>query len=383
MSAFDCAVFASLNGGATWRRHDLGLTGCADPWVAVLRDGTAALSVLEGEDSLLVYRSADGGVTWSEPVNLGGGHDHETLAVDSRTGALFVVSVQSTTEKASGKHRNAVFVARSDDGGRTFGEPARVFPSNLSINTMTGVVLSDGALAVSFTDYSRPGLAGSSWLDAGRSWLVSSSDGGKTFAAPVWVSQACGRSFPTLAADSSSGPFRDRLYWICNGRADGLTALPDYERIVASYSPDHGERWSNPVRVNSGSGSRPYVRTPMVAVNRDGVVGVSWYDARHERNRTKSIFQCLDLYFTASLDGGETFLPETRVSTQSGCADAPANGEARYRWPGGGDYHGLAARPDGLFQLVWADSRDGMYRLRTAAVEVLARPSPEAERKEK
>lgn len=383
MTTTDCAFLVSFDGGAAWQRRDLGLTDCADPWTAFLPDGTAVISVL-ARDGILVYRSGDGGRTWGEPVYFAGSHDHETLAVDAtsgpRAGSLYLLSVESTKEAASGQRRDAVFVARSDDGGRTFGEPARVIPSNLSFNTMTGVVLSDGTLVVSFADYGRGTLAGSVWLDAPRAWTVRSPDGGKTFSAPIWMSQACNRSFPTLTADASQGPFRDRLYWTCNGSSDGRTALPDFERISLEYSPDRGERWSEPLRVNSGSGLRPYVRTPAIAVNRDGVVGISWYDARNEKNRTKTIFQCLDVYFAASLDGGKSFLPEVRVSSQSGCANSPANGDARYRWPGGGDYHGLAARPDGAFQILWADSRDGIYALRTAEVAVSGNVSAGIER---
>jgi hypothetical protein len=374
ISATDCATFASSDGGKTWSRRDLGLSTCGDPWLAFTQDGTLVLAVLTEED-LLVYRSSDGGRTWPDkPVSLGQGHDHETLALDRTkgrfAGSLYVVSNQGAMEEATGKNRSTAFVARSNDGGRSFAEPGRLFPSNLSTNTMTGVVLSDGMLAVSFTDYQRPGLSGPVWLEPGRSWLTTSGDGGRTLSAPMLIGQACGRSFPSLAADESTGPFRDRLYWVCNGRADGLTPNPDFERVAIQYSPDRGERWSEPTAVNSGSGRRPYVRTPAIAVNRDGVVGVSWYDGRNERQRFKGIYQCQDLYFAASLDGGESFLPEVKVSSASSCPDQPGNGTARYRWPAGGDYHGLAARPDGLFQLVWADSRDSIYRLRTATVKV-------------
>jgi len=365
----DCATFSSGDGGATWSRHDLGVKGCADPWVAFLPDGTAALAVLAGEGSLFVYRSADGGATWTKTADLGAGHDHETFALDAKSGALYLLSVQGAKEPASGKRLDSVFAARSDDGAKTFGPPARGFFSNLSFNTMTGAVLSDGSLAVSFVDFARPSeTAAQVWLDPARAWLTRSYDGGRTFAAPSWVSQSCGRSFPALAADASAGPSRDRLYFLCNGRLSGATAMPDYERIVLSTSADRGERWSDPITVSAGAPGRPYVRNAMIAVNKDGVVGVSWYDGRNEKNRTKQIFQCLDLYFAASFDGGRTFAPEERVSTESSCGDAPANGSAKYRWPAGGDYHGLAARPDGAFQLLWADSRDGVYRLRTATV---------------
>jgi hypothetical protein len=362
----DCATFASSDGGTNWTRKDLGLKSCADPWVAFLPDGGAVLAVLEGEGSLLVYRSGDGGSSWTKTADLGAGHDHETLAVDEKSGALYVLSSQASTEPASGKRRDAVFAARSDDGGRTFAAPVRLFSNNLSMNTMTGAVLSDGSLAVSFTDYARPSEKEAQvWLHPIRAWLTRSYDG-KTFAAPTWVSDACGRSFPELAADASSGASRDRLYYVCNGRADGLSLTPDYERVAISSSGDRGERWSDPGAVNSNA--RAYVRNTAVAVNKDGVVGVSWYDGRHERNRSKQLFSCLDLYFAASFDGGRTFASETRVSKESSCGDSPDNGGAKYRWPAGGDYHGLVARADGAFQLLWADSRDGRYRLRTATL---------------
>ena len=372
ISETDCAAFATFDDGASWTRRDFGLKDCADPWTAILPDGSAVLSVL-ANDAILVYRSPDGGKKWIEPpVSIPGAHDHETLAVDRTVGphrgSLYVFSVDAATEPASGKHRDAVFVARSDDGGDTFPNGTRVFPSNLSFNTMTGVVLSDGTLAVSFSDYERPGAEGSVWLERGRSWLLSSRDGGRTFAAPTWIADDCGRSVPSLAADASAGPGRDRLYWLCNGRADGLTSTPDFERILLHRSEDRGEHWADAVRVNGGTGRRPYVRTASMAVANDGTLGVSWYDARNEKNKTKTIFQCLDLFFAVSRDGGATFLPEAQVTSRSGCANSPSNGAGGSRWPAGGDYTGVAARPDGGFQLLWSDSRDGVYRLRTSTV---------------
>jgi hypothetical protein len=376
LSETDCAALTTFDGGRTWKRRDLGLKDCADPWTAILPGGTVVLAVL-GKDQMLIYRSEDGGRTWSgPPLGLGEGHDHETLAVDRtsgpRSGSVYALSVQPSVEPASGKPRDAVFIARSDDGGKSFGEPTRVFPSNLGFNTLTGAVLSDGTLAVSYADFQRPGLEGTLWLEHGRSWLVISRDGGRTFSGAIWIGDGCGRSFPVLAADESRGPFRDRLYWLCNGRGEGRTVTPDFEQILLQRSADRGERWSDAVRVNAGSGRRPYVRTAAIALDGAGAVAVSWYDGRNEKEKVKTVFQCLDVYVAISRDGGESFLPEVRVSSQSGCADVTANGKGRYRWPAGGDYSGLAARPGGGFQLLWSDARDGPYRLRTSTVSLTA-----------
>ncbi|MCI0624688.1 MAG: glycoside hydrolase [Acidobacteria bacterium] len=106
----DCAAFVSHDGGKTWSRHDFDLYKCADPWVTFLADGTALLTLLAARTQradgieLLVYRSTDAGRTWSEPVSLGRGHDHQTLALDRSGGAhhgtLYVSSLQDSRERA-------------------------------------------------------------------------------------------------------------------------------------------------------------------------------------------------------------------------------------------------------------------------------------------
>lgn len=375
LSGSDCAAFVSFDGGMVWKRHDFTLLECGDPWVAIGEDGTILLTVLgraagqeDRPDHLLVFRSQDGGRTWLGPLSLGTGHDHETIAVDRSDGPYrgsFYVASQSYDEEPGGKTRSVAFVARSSDGGRSFQPPTRLFVSNLGLNAMNPVVLADGTLMVPFEDYARETDKGRVWLDRERSWVMPSSDGAKTFLAPMLVSEACFKSFGTLAVDASSGPFRDRLYWICNSNR--------FEDVYLHHSSDRGERWTKPIRVNQGSGTSPYVRTPALAVNRDGVVGIAWYDARTAGERYKREFVCQEIYFTASLDGGDTFLPETKVSSEKSCPMLPQNGEAAWRWPAGGDYMGLAAGPDGQFVLLWADSRRDTYQLRTATLSVSAR----------
>jgi len=124
--------------------------------------------------------------------------------------------------------------------------------------------------------------------------------------------------------------------------------------------------------VSQGSGPSPYVRTPSLAVNRDGIVGIAWHDGRNGGARYRREFICQEIYFTASLDGGNTFLPEVKVSAEKSCPMLPQNGEVGWRWPAGGDYMGLAATPDGDFVVLWADSRSEMYQLRTATLKVSA-----------
>jgi len=213
---------------------------------------------------------------------------------------------------------------------------------------MNPAVLSDGRLVVPFNSL----LSKSS-----PTWVVTSLDGGRTFSVPLLVTDVCGRSFSQLSVDASPGPYRDRLYFVCS----------DSSHVYLLLSSDRGETWSGPLVVNRGPGP---VHNPVIAVNRRGVVAISWYDAREDPRSYRDSFRCQHVFFAASLDGGSTVLPDVKVSSAENCPDTPANGEAGARWKAGGDYHGLAAAADGRFHLVWADSREGIYQLRTARIEI-------------
>jgi hypothetical protein len=213
---------------------------------------------------------------------------------------------------------------------------------------MNPAVLSDGALVVPFNSL----LPKSS-----PTWVATSTDGSRTFSVPLLVTDVCGRSFSQLSVDASPGPYRDRLYFVCS----------DSAHIYLLHSSDRGETWSDPLVVNRGPGP---VHNPVIAVNRRGVVAISWYDAREDPRSYRDSFRCQHVFFAASLDGGSTVLPDVKVSSAENCPDTPANGEAGARWKAGGDYHGLAAAADGRFHLVWADSRESIYQLRTAHIEI-------------
>jgi len=364
-----CSALASFDTGRTWKTHDFAVKACGDPYAAILSDGSALVAMLgtvADTTHLFVFRSPDGGLTWSErPVVFPGQHDHGTLVVDHSGGAfsgnVYAVS-QGSARDAAGKRRQATMVARSSDGGVTFAQATPLIHGNLWMTAMNPVVLSDGMLAVPWANFGRIMADGEfAWLARELDWVVTSADGGKTFSTPLFVSDACGRTFPVLAADGSAGPYRDRLYWLCNDRT--------FEHVYLHYSADRGSRWSEPVVVNQGAGREPYARTAAIAVNRNGVVGITWYDGRADKTGDVA-FRCQELFFTASLDGGRSFLPDVRVSSAKNCPVTSANGEAGRRWPAGGDYHGLVAAADGRFHVLWSDSRSGVYQLRAATIRV-------------
>jgi hypothetical protein len=362
LRAGTCATFLSLDGGREWRRHDFPITGCFDPWVVITPDGHALFSALgthpvlpeQGRSGLMVFRSADGGRTWDQtPLGLGRGHDHPTMAVDwgasPRSGWVYLTSHPAWD----------LFIARSRNSGRTFDEPIRVVPNNLHNLAEMPVVLSDGTLIVAFVDVQRDAGQGggrTGLLRNRRSWVVRSTDGGQTFSSPRFVSEVCGPipeyRLAALSADLSSRPFRDRLYFACIRKGGGA--------IVLNFSADRGEIWSDPIPVHSAPADTTVLRqNPTLAVNKEGVLGVAWVDSRSAPG-----MRCFETYFAASLDGGQSFLPEQRVSSARSCPDSTA------AWSMGGDYFGMVTTPDGQFHLLWSDARTGVFQLWTAAIKV-------------
>jgi len=110
---------------------------------------------------------------------------------------------------------------------------------------------------------------------------------------------------------------------------------------------------------------------------------VTWNDRRAHKN------ECYDLYFSASLDGGDSFLPNVTPKGKPTCSMQTANWAPNAevsaypktedgvsvegqgfnilmistRFPGGGDTQGLAAGADGVFHAAWIDGSSGVMRL--------------------
>jgi len=365
LSETTCAIFTSFDSGLRWTRHDLKLKGCYDPWVAVTGKGTAiftAIDVSKGNE-LIIYRSASGGREWSDLfISMSKGHDHQTLAVDNTnskfSGSIYLVSSISGRNEAK-QSRWRVLVARSTDDGLTFQEQSRVTPSNLNLQAANAVVLSDGTLAVAYSDHHR--INARPRLIRPRDWLIVSGDAGKTFSEPLFITEiGGGKGWSMLDITNAESPNPNRIFWLTTGDAK--------DKVIGIYiqsSDDRGEKWTDPLRVDQGNTNNADAQIPTIATNKDGVVGVTWFDRRNDPTG-----KCYDLFFAASLDGGKTFQPEVRVTSKSSCPDTPPNKGAVQRWSYGGDYNGLVAASDGTFQALWTDGRADVFQLRTAQIKV-------------
>lgn len=364
-----CHSFVSTDSGATWSRHDFRIADCYDAQVAILPDGRAVLVALghvpdirpDRADWLVVFNSADGGVTWNETPNVvGPRYDHPAITVDlsssPRRGWVYITSHLEWAD-GSPQRKSAVVVIRSRDGGLNFDVPNTVMPSAQHCSSEMPVVLSDGTLVVSYQEFPwnepRPPRR--------RLWVMRSADGGVTFSSPRLVNEECGPppgfQLTSLGVDSSAGLFRDRLYSACRRAAGGPVAV--------FASSDHGDSWTAPGIVAGPAILDPSARRVMsIAVNNSGTLGVMVVERRPDSGPA-----CLNVSLSISRDGAKNFVVPQVISATP-CGDSPNDRHVQRRFPTYGDYFGIVAVPDGTFRLMWPEMRDGASTLLMATVKV-------------
>jgi hypothetical protein len=400
-------VYATLDGGSSWTASEFpeesGSGFGGDPQVGFGATGTAyfvGLFVGGGSrNSMSVYRSEDGGVTWGKPVRLKFA-DHEQLAVDHSTGAyagrIYLTgeeSVKGSTELVDMKMQRRVVLYRSSDDGRSFIGPLEVGRGGTGgLGAVNIVVFSDGMVWIPTLAY--PNYAIDKKADTWKVLVSTSTDGGVTLS-PSFHSmdvrfggaeemqktrrepRTDSMATPSFAVDASSGKFRDRLYAAWTEPGGGGF------RLLFASSGDRGKTWSKPKAVDASPAADASQFQSMIAVNGDGAVGVFWYDTAGSPKR-----DAYRTYFSASLDGGATFLPKVPVSTgvsrpmgAGNMRPAPIATSERgmevvdflsgfSRYPNGGDYIGMAADSDGAFHPFWSDARSGTFQLYSSAIRV-------------
>lgn len=248
----------------------------------------------------------------------------------------------------------------STDGGRTFPQVQGAESGNRGASIGNGVVASDGTII-------------GAYADPAHVRVTQSIDGGKTLLPSVVIDtfvRAGSRKDPkhnnvnhfmTLAIDPGKGAYRDRLYLAWPDRRSGRS------KVVLTYSTDKGRTWSA-TRVPTDNPARDTTDQfmPTLTVNRNGVVGLLFYDRRDNPDN-----RAFHARFTASLDGGLTWLPSVRLSTAPYSA-GPVSQKSAFAF-NGGDTAGLVAAADGVFHPVWVDDRTGVPQVYTAAVKVAPR----------
>ncbi len=265
--------------------------------------------------------SDDGGVTWSEPIEVSPRARYNILfnqSTDGRTeqelgpaggprqvvqgpdvdvapdGTVYVTWLD-TTQDDTFEGQAEIYVAQSDDGGVTFKRPTR---------------------AASFLE---PGFR--SRDSAFRSWAS---------AFPKLGIGPNGEVYVTYVGIPTDNPEDDGDVYMVS-------------------STNKGDTWSRRIRINDDETGR-FQFFPEVAVDPDGNIHTMWGDFRDDPSHVR-----FHIYYATSEDGGQTWSRNSRVT------DFGSNPNRAF--PGGrfiGDYFAITATGEDVY-MVWADARLGEF----------------------
>ena len=356
-----CGVYRSGDRGETWAADVLQLsadapfTNAGDPVVEFAADGTAYFLCMNtansnAQKSQYVYRSSDGGATWSAPVlaisPTFGNDDKGHIVADNHPASPHFGNVYvAATALGSG----ALRFARSTDGAQSFAAPITVNDANIgfAVNLAVGA---DGAVYAAWSREATVGVSNAVLVDR-------SDDGGASFGAlsggtdhviqsggivlgGVRAEPNRGNGFPYIGTHPSDP---NLVYAVWAEDAPGV----DDSDIHFSRSTDRGETWSPSVRLNTDvnpPGDFASQFWPTLAVDPvDGEIDVIWYSDELDPDRTDGT-RLIDLFMTSSIDGGLTFASPARVTRTSST-------------PFGffGDYLGIDAF-GGVAHAIWTDT---------------------------
>lgn len=373
VTSFIQAQFASTDGGSTWTQTTLPLqTGDSlhsDPAVDWTSDGTA-WAITIGIDAaktvlqLRAYTSTDQGATWtfnSTPSGTQTNVDREIMWVDHFASSPFRNQIYVTWHAGV----PVQFARRTTGTGAAWQTPIVVSGSETTGLGIGGDVKSNANGDVFVF-----------WQDADGSkniYLAKSTDGGVTFGAPITVAaiKASSRKL-SIPADSnrksrvyvSSSVYRttgkDLAYVVwadlsggtgcTSGSGPGSDATSSCKtRIWFTRSTDGGATWATPSVLNNQAGKNDQA-FPRIAVDEtDGKLMVVYYDTVNDSARLKT-----ELFMQTSQDDGVSWSTASQVSSgQTDESTTTTDNGNQY-----GDYIGLDGHA-GVFYPAWTDRRNG------------------------
>jgi len=416
-------VYATFDGGRHWVRGrtktgDKTLFSGGDAVVYFDRRGTAFFvtgakvgNPKVGEESkTLIGRSTDGGRTWSDGLRMPY-RDRPWLAFDE-SGApgrfeagpydhdIYFAGMNSQ-QLRDGRPGNAIVFSRSTDDGKTFTHGELLLHDDggsdrektLNPGALTDMLVGPGGvLVMPFVAYtSEPGAPMADQekepLYTNELRVLVSDDGGRTFGpmrkGPAMHSVKGFRGMHSTSAaraaiDLSRGPNRGRIYVVWSEWDEKKKRYV----VEVARSSDFAKTWAIAV-VNDDLDNEHDPSNPAIAVNGDGIVAVIWNDRRDDPDA-----ECWRLYAALSVDGGERFGRNVRLSDAGTCTNTRGNWQldtwsqvdswsdpkhpmpgfgltafVPVRFPNGGDTQGLAADREGRFHAAWIDGKSGVMQL--------------------
>jgi hypothetical protein len=345
-------IDGSTDGGVTWpvQLHMPNLPTTeneSDPVVMARDDGRIYVSCLTtGNNGVWITWTDDAGQTWQPSVpivqNQSGLQDKDWFAIDNNPVSPFYHRMYMMYAP------NAVSVVEhhSTDGGLTWSARQQISASNTEYTYP--VIASDG------TVYN---FMMQNWgaNQTGTVLMTKSTNGGVNWTPPATVTTAEQPPSPIRASDqfrffailsAAVDPNTGALYvaW-----TDDRNIATNGTDVVYVKSTNGGATWGPVTRLSHDPTGvvRDHI-TPMITVGADSRLHAFWLDRRLDPGNT-----LFDSWYSSSTDGGATWDPDTRVSTESQDLNfgfPPGSGNAA------GDYWGLDTWQDTVY-VAWNDTR--------------------------
>jgi len=307
----------TFDGGLTWEQalfEEPQYIWDSDPGLTVDTAGNFYAVILSFNSTsepngLFVYKSTDGGVSWSGPVTVINGvagvfEDKELIACD-RSGGPYTNNLYVAWTRF---YTTQILLCRSTDGGNSFVGPVTV-SDNTGVQWPVPAVGPNSELYVAWLDYSPGALK-----------LDLSTDGGQTFGSDRVIQNVSfvqgyinGSitvfSFPAMDVDITGGSNNGNIYVAYMDYSSGYTDTD----IYFTRSTDGGNTWSTKVRINDDPQNNGCDQFhPWLTITPDGDIVVVFLDRRLDPQNL-----LMDLYLTTSTDGGLTWSANERITTVS------------------------------------------------------------------
>jgi Neuraminidase (sialidase) len=348
----DCIVptmilVVSTDNGKTWQPPRVMLESGSNQFDAQIavdpadRHTVFAAWLENKKREVVLAKSIDAGSSWSFAVAARSDEELDKPALAVRGQNVYVAF----------NHEEQVWVASSQDGGRSF-TPARVNADSRPGWSLLGSATVDpaGNAFLAWVSYAKAGGARGSV----NLYVSKSADQGKTWTHRLLdVSAAspdckkdedCAEAY--LGAQIAIASDNDgTLYALWSaGRAQKAA-----QRIYFSTSTSGGENWLPRASVSSAAVGVEHA-FPAVVAGANGDVRIAWMDTRKTTETTKTTYW--NTYYRSSSNGGATWSDEIRVS---GYVDGYSYIKKQgFRFPFG-DYFGMAIDSHSDTHIVWGE----------------------------
>jgi hypothetical protein len=366
-------VHASFDGGESWKtqrlKSKLGIWG--DPCVVADYKGNFYyfhLSDPDGTnwrskkilDRMVVQKSDDGGLTWSDGVGIGLNspkqQDKEWAIVNPFNNEIYLTWTEFDKYGSKDEnHHSRILFSKSKDEAKTWTKP-------INLSGVEGNAIDDnGTVEGAVPAVGINGEIYCAWSVNDVIFFDRSEDGGKTWLKKDIVAtnqvgwgfeiEGLGRAngMPVIATDLSSGKNKGTIYINFADKRNGKTNSD----VFIIKSNDNGNTWSKPMRVNQDNTTTEQFFTWISVDPKTGFIYIVFYD------RSKYQDAKTDVVLAVSKDGGKTFTNHTISESPF----VPLKGVFF------GDYNNISAY-NGVIRPVWTRHENYKLSIWTCLIEM-------------